>query len=188
MKTIFALILGSLSFASILYLAFERAPKTKTEIIRETVFLTETRTRTIEKELVVGNEKLQVDIEVPYTVQVPSTVSRVQTTTPTSLQKLQFWFILAVGVFFGVYVLFVLVLWGRAKLQQTRASADIRDTQARLDSVIKMASGILLGFLGTVNVAAPITNPANKPDDTVTNSDAPPKLTGGATEPEREHQ
>lgn len=161
MKYITVTILGVLAVAALGYLAYQRLPITKVETYTVTQFRAETRTRTLTRTVEVNGQKVNVEVEVPYTVQVPLQETREKTIAPNLLQKLQFWCLAGIAVIFGIYMIFVLALWARDKLNRKRESADTRDTQKRVDGIVTFCTGILVGFVGGSDFADQPSGPDN---------------------------
>ena len=153
MKYIAVAILGVLTVAALGYLAYQRVPTTRVEAYTVTQFVPEMRTRTVKRAVEVNGQDVEVKMEVPYTVSRAVHETRERTITPTLLQKLQFWCLVGVAVIFAAYMLFVLGLWARDKLNRKRESADTRDTQKRVDGIVTFCTGILVGFLGASDFA-----------------------------------
>ena len=161
MKYIAVTILGVLTVTALGYLAYQRVPITKVETYTVTQFVPETRNRVVMRTVEVNGQDVEVDVDVPYIVSRLVHETRERTITPTLLQKLQFWCLVGVAVIFAAYMLFVLGLWARDKLNRKRESADIRDTQKRVDGIVTFCTGILVGFLGGSDFA----DYPDKPDD-----------------------
>lgn len=66
---------------------------------------------------------------------------------PSREAWLRFALQLFVSGWFCVYTLFILVLWGRDKIQEKRSSQAREDTVKRLDAIQKFSLGIIAGLL-----------------------------------------
>lgn len=148
MKNILLLLLAVIANVAVGYLAYQRFPSPKIKHVTTNFPMQVERSLPVKSEVEIQGQKFNLEFEVPIPVNMIRSETKELTLQPTSFQKLQFWVLTFIAVYLGGYTLFVLCLWVRDKLTQKRTSASRKDTEERLNWVVKLASTILLGFVG----------------------------------------
>ena len=159
-----------ITLASLAGLAYMRLPVTRHYRVddHKHVVVPETVRETV----IAKVDGQEIPVEVEYTVDrlVYPVSYRVAIYEPTPLQQVQFWALVIILVIYSPYAIFVLVLWGRDKWNPRRSNENIRDNERRMDGVINLCVGFMMGLAGAMDFTeypdhSPYHIPISSPQD-----------------------
>jgi uncharacterized membrane protein YfcA len=154
MKSLTSVLLGVLLLFGIAYVAFSKRPETRTERQPYLRPVMETAEREERKTVNVDGKDVEVAVKVHDQTARLERAEIVTEIKPTDLEVLRFWFLVGIGVLYGAYMLLVLILWARDKVWLQPRSQHSTDTAKRMDGIVTFCTGVLIGFIGGLDLAA----------------------------------
>lgn len=157
MRTLVSLIIAVVSAVGIWYATRLMLPRAQSYDYKVCKMVPEQRVRDEIVKVTVDGKVREIRVPVEYTVTKPVWETRTIATVPILADWLKFGIVVLCFVFLYIYMLCVLFLWARNMAGEVRESERVRDVRSRLNGILGLVLGIILGFMGGKYLTTPNT-------------------------------